>query len=257
MEAVFFTPWQHSKLSISSLIKFDSALRQQCGPGDLQRFLQTSVIQCFQRPPDGRGTRLWYFEILRIHDPNPHEANRESEGGTRSPAGSGKDACEAGIPASTAIPRRGRTASVAGKARDGRAGMETGSSGRVEANPPETRLRLHGEDSAQRGQCSPTSHRSCQELERREKQTPRSILTLCPASPCGCAQPGSASTPGLVRRLPTARRRQAPRKPVLRRLHSGCPSRLQPALAREPSSLRPRSAARCRGGGAEIGRAHV
>lgn len=49
---------------------------------------------------------------------------------------------------STAKPRRGRTASVAGEARDGYAGMETGSSGRVEANPPEKRLRFHGDDSA-------------------------------------------------------------------------------------------------------------
>lgn len=92
MEAVFSTPWQHSKLNISSLIKFDPALRQQWGPGSLQRFLQTSVIQCFQRLPDSRGTRLWYFEVLRLQGRNPHEANREGKGGTRSPAGSGTDA---------------------------------------------------------------------------------------------------------------------------------------------------------------------
>lgn len=84
MEAVFSTPWQHSKLNISSLIKFDPALRQQRGPGNLQRFLQILVIQRFQRPPDGRGTRLWYFEVLGLHCLNQHEANREAKGGTRS-----------------------------------------------------------------------------------------------------------------------------------------------------------------------------
>lgn len=251
MEAEFSTPWQHSKLDISSLIKFDPALRQQCGPGNLQRFLQTSVIQCFQRPPDGRGTRLWYFEVLPLHGPNPPELNREAEGGTRSPAGSGKDACEAGMAAGSTgraqpCPGTGRTGSVAGEARDGRAGTDTGSSGRGEANPPGTRLRLHGEDSARSEGRAPQL--PIARAKEGKASSPRSIPTLRPVSPCGCAQPGSAPRPGLVRRLLTARRRQL--------LGSRCSVASvpdAPAAYNQPlpgSSLRPRSAARCQGSGA-------
>lgn len=98
-------------------------------------------------------------------------------------------------------------------------------------SPRDEALIPQGRQRAQRGQCSLTPHHSGQELERREKQT--HPTPSCPASPCGCAQSGSTLRPGLVRRW------EALWEPALRRLRSGCSSRLQPALALEPSSLRP------------------
>lgn len=208
---VLSTSWQHSKLNISSLIKLDPALRQQCGPGNLQRFLQTSVIQCFQRPPDSRGTRLWYFEVLRLHGPNPHEANREAKGGTRS----GDRRMRSRDPSrqhgtSTAICRCGRTASVAGEERDRHAGMETGSSGRVEPNAQETRLRFHGNDSARsEGKAPQLPITRAKSLKGgKSKLNPLHPHTLS-RIPLRLRSARVNPRPGLVRRLLTAQREEA------------------------------------------------
>lgn len=235
MEAVFSAPWQHSKLNISSLIKFDPALRQNCGPGNLQSFFQTSVIQCFQRPADGRGARLWYFEVVR-----QQERLRETQGAQlalgrmHSKPGSSRQ-----HGTSTAEPRQGKSAGVAGEARDGRAGMETASSGRVEANPPETRLRFHGDDSAHSEGNAPRLPiaRAKSSKGGRNKLAPLHPHSLSRIVPLWLRSAGSAPPAGPAEAAGGSRGAGAPPPPF---------RMPQPAPDQEPGSLRPRSAARCR-----------
>lgn len=191
---MFSTPWQRSKLNISSLIKLDPALRQQCVPGNLQRSLQTSVIQCFQRRPDSRGIRFWYFEVLRLHvqiPTRPTEKLREAQGAQlalgqmHEKPGSQPAARDehSHPPARQDCQCRRRSKGQA--CRDGDRQFRAGG---IEC-PRDEALIPWGRQRTQRGQCSLTCHHSCQESEGKAN-SPRSILTPCLVSPCGCAQPG-------------------------------------------------------------------
>lgn len=194
----------------------------------------------------GSGTSRYFAYTVQI----PTRQTSEAKGGTRSPAGSGTDACEAGIPAGSmgrAQPSSGRQDCQCRRRSTGRAcgdGHRQLWAGGSES--PRDEAPIPGDDSARReGNAHQLPITRAKSLKGgKSKLTPLHPHTLSRipvrlrsgVSPSTGPGEAAADGPAAGGSLGTG----APPPPF---------RMLQPptgSLAREPSSLWPRSAARCR-----------